>query len=110
MAFSPVDDLVGAGSPALVALTGVGLIGFALFVLMVAGLEPTRLWRGAAVVSVADAAWVVATMVVVSAADLEAGGVAVLGGIAVVVAGFALGQLRLRAKAIRVEPAYSTHE
>jgi hypothetical protein len=43
-------------------------------------------------------------------ADLQAGGVAVLGGIAVVVGGFALGQLRLRAKAIRVQPAYSTHE
>jgi hypothetical protein len=57
-AFFQVDDLMGEGSPALVALTGVGLIGFELFVLMVAELEPTRLLRGTAVVSVADAAWV----------------------------------------------------
>jgi hypothetical protein len=111
--FARIDDLLGAGSRALVAVTGAGLIAFALFVRVVASLEPVRLLSGAAATSGADAACVFATIVVLTTVDLNAGGVIALGFIALVVAGFALGQLHLQAKVVRVDtasPAYSSHD
>jgi hypothetical protein len=99
-AVAPVDDLLGAGDRALVAVIGAGLFAFAVVVFAIARSERRRLLRGAAVVSIADLVWVVATIVVVVVGDLAATGVAVLVVVAVVVAGFAFQQLRLRADAI----------
>lgn len=100
--FAPIDDLLGAGNRAVVAATGAGLVGFALVVLAVAGLEPRRLVGGAAAVSVADLTGVAATAVVVATVDLDASGGALLTAVAVVVAGFAASQLLLRTTARRI--------
>lgn len=100
--FALIDDLVGANG-ALVAATGAGLISFAVAVLAVASLEPRRMLRGTALVSVADTVWAIATVVVVTTVDLGATGVAVLTAIALVVAGFALAQVRLGSNAHNID-------
>lgn len=102
-AFGPIDALLGTGNRPAVAATGVGLLGFALLVLGVAGLEPRRLLARTVAVSAADLAWVAATAVLIVRADLEAGGVALLIGVAATVATFAGMQLRLRAGAAGIE-------
>jgi hypothetical protein len=88
--FAPIDDLLGAGNHALVAVSGVGLMAFALFVRVAAGLDPGRSLRGAAVISGADAARIVATIVVVATVDLKARGVVAPSVIGFFVASFAL--------------------
>lgn len=103
LGFAPVNDLLGAGSRPLVAATGAGLLGFALVVLAVAGLEPRRMVRGAAVVSAADAAWVAATTAVISAADLPTAGIAILAVVAIAVGALAVAQLRLRSTARAID-------
>jgi hypothetical protein len=99
VAFAPLDDLLGVDNRALVAVTGAGLVAFAVVVLAIARTEPGRLLRGAVVVSIADLAWVAATIVLVVTAELAVRGVAVLVVVAGVVAGFAFQQLRLRSVA-----------
>ena len=99
-AFCPYRRSPRRRQPPLVAATGAGLVAFAVVVLAIARSEPGRLLRGAAVVSLADLAWVAATIVVVVTVDLAARGVAGLVVVAAVVAGFALQQLRLRSVAI----------
>ena len=93
-------------------MTGAGLIAFALLVHGVASLEPVRLLRGATAISAADAAWVLGTIIVLTTVDLNARRVVALGVIALVVAGFALGNSpagqdgRSRHRVAR----YSSHE
>lgn len=77
-------------------------LAFALFVLMIAGLEPRRLVRGAAVVSAADLAWVAATVVVITTVDLRNAGLVALGIVATIVAGFGGTQLIFRSRAANV--------
>lgn len=94
---APVDRLLGTGNRPLVAATGAGLLGFAGVVLAAASHEPRGVRRAAPLVIVADAAWVVATAVVVGVVDLEPAGVVVLVAVAVVVGSFAVAQARLAA-------------
>jgi len=53
-------------------------------------------------ISIADVAWVAATAVVLAAVDLGWAGAPILGGVALVVTGFAAAQLRLRIAASRM--------
>lgn len=93
--FAPVDAVLGTGNRLVVAMCGLGLIAFAVVVAVIPASPPGRARRGAVVVSLSDATWCVGTAALLVAVDLRAGGVAVLVGIAVVVAGFGLAQARL---------------
>lgn len=95
-AFAPIDDALGTGNRAVVALVGAGLVGFAVLLLTVAGLAPRRLLQGAAFAIASDVAWIAATGVVLGTVALEPAGDVVLVAIGLVVAGFAVTQLRFR--------------
>ena len=90
-----VDEL-GLGSEGWTRLVGVGLVLFAIDVALVAGRSTRRLRVAALAVSLADLAWVAATVVVLAAVDLTTAGriVAVVMGIGVL--DFALLQLWFR--------------
>lgn len=100
--FAPIDGVLGTGNRPLVAAAGAGLLVFAAFVLAVAALVPRRVLRGTLAISIADLSWVAATAVVFVAADLDWAAAPILGGVALVVAGFAVAQLRLRVAASRM--------
>ncbi len=101
-AFAPIDDALGTGNRAVVALVGAGLVGFALFLVRAAGAEPRRLLRSAAIATASDVAWIATSALVLGTVDLNRSGVAALAAVAVVVAGFASSQLRLRRAASRI--------
>ncbi len=100
--FAPIDGVLGTGNRPLVATAGAGLLVFAASVLAVAALVPRRVLRGTLAISIADLTWVAATAVVFLAADLDRAAAPILGGVALIVAGFAIAQLRLRIAASRM--------
>ena len=85
---------LGTRHAGLVRLVGLGLVVFAVGVAAVAGSRVSKLSRWAPVVSTADAVWVVATVATVGAGWYSAIGVAVVGGVALIVGGFGLAQFR----------------
>ena len=85
---------LGTRHAGLVRLVGLGLVVFAVGVAAVAGSRVSKLSRWAPVVSTADAVWVVATVATVGAGWYSAIGVAVVGGVALMVGGFGLAQFR----------------
>lgn len=93
--FAPIDSVLGIGNRLVVAVTGAGLLVFAALVVAVAAFEPRRVLRGTLAISIADLSWVAATAVVLAAVDLDRAP-PILGGVALVVAAFAVAQLRLR--------------
>jgi hypothetical protein len=91
-----VADLLDVSTVGIVRLVGAALVVFALDVALVARATPARLRRGAALVSAADAAWVVATVVLVAAGAFGGAGVAVAAVMGVGVADFGALQLWFR--------------
>lgn len=96
VAAEPVSELLGVDVSWLVRLVGVGLVGFAGGVLLIARAAPGRLHASALLVSAADFGWVAATAVVIAGGWLAGGGVAMLGVVALVVAAFGIEQLIAR--------------
>lgn len=90
------SDRLGLGPVALTAAIAVGLVVFALDVWWIAGLPVARLRRWALTVSVADLAWVAASIVAVSVGALTTFGAVAALIVAVLVADFALTQLWFR--------------
>jgi hypothetical protein len=92
------SDRLGIGSTAWTRIVSAGLIVFAIEVLLVARSRPRRLRTGAVAVSVADIAWVAATIAVIAAGALNGTGVALGTAVGLVVADFALLQLWFRSR------------
>jgi hypothetical protein len=105
-AFSAVSGAVGAALPGRVAralnieaawvvrAVGLGLILYAVDLLVVAALRHTRLVPLGRVVAGADAAWVVGTAVLVATGAVSEGGAVILGLLAVPVGALAISQWR----------------
>jgi len=100
--FAPIDSVLGIGNRLVVAVTGVGLLVFAALVVAVAAFEPRRMVRGTLAISIADLSWIAATAVVFAAVDLYRAAAPILGGVALMVAAFAVAQLWLRIAASRM--------
>lgn len=94
---------LGIDHVVLTRLLGVGLIAFAINVALIARAREPRLLTEALLVSIGDAAWVVATIAVVASGVLTSAGnvVAILVGLAV--ADFGIAQFVLRRQAKRAE-------
>ena len=77
-----------------VRLTGVGLMGFAAFVGASSGARDAALPRQARLVGVADAVWVIATVVALASGLFSASGSVLVAAVGVVVGAFAYFELR----------------
>lgn len=93
-----VDETLGLGSVAWTRIVSIGLIIFAIDVALVAARARASLRPAALAVSVADIAWVVATVVVLASVDLTTTGWIVAAVMGAGVADFALLQLWFRSK------------
>ena len=94
----PIADALGTTSTAAVRAVGLALLVFALDTAVTSVRSVPTLRPGALAISIGDIAWVVATPVVLIAADPTPTGTAVALVMAVGVAGFAATQLWLRAR------------
>ena len=95
-----VSETLGIDHVALTRVVGIGLMVFAADVAWVSTREPDRLLSETRLVSAADAAWVVATIVVVAAGVLTTTGAVVAAVVGLGVADFGATQLWCRAKAL----------
>jgi len=96
VASGPASAVLGTSAPWLLVGIGVGLIGYAAWLLAVAGRDPVP--RGEVRLAIAaDLAWVVGSVSLVAWGPLAPRGEALVGVVAAVVLGFAL----LQANAIR---------
>lgn len=89
-------QLIGVDQGWLIRAVGAGLVLFALGVLAVARGDERSLVDGAAVISINDFGWVLATVCVAAVGWLSTSGVVIMGLIAVMVGGFGLVQLMAR--------------
>ena len=89
-------DELGLRNEGWTRLVGVGLVLFAIDVALVAGRATRRLRPAALAVSLADLAWVAATVVVLAAVDLTTAGRIVAAVMGIGVLDFALLQLWFR--------------
>jgi len=96
-----LDDLLGTGHPGLLRAVGIGLVAFAVEVLLVARSGRARLDSGTRLIVVADAAWVVATAVTIAVGWYAPTGAVVMGVAGVGVADFAVAQHVLRRRLSR---------
>lgn len=95
-----VSTTLGIDHVAITRLLGAGLIAFALHVLWTSTRREHRLLAETPMISAGDAAWVVATAVVIALGLLTAWGVAVAALVGLIVADFGLAQWWLRSRAI----------
>lgn len=102
-ALAPVrlDGLLGTGHPGWVRVVGIGLVVFAVEVLLVARSGRARLDSGTRLIVVADAAWVVATVVTIALGWYSTAGAVAVGVAGVGVADFAVVQHVLRRRLSR---------
>lgn len=96
---------LGIDHVAVTRLLGAGLVLFGVDVAVVSRGPKRRLLPGALLVSIADAVWVVATIVVVATGVLTTTGIVVAVVIGLAVADFGVAQVWLRAKATRSVPS-----
>lgn len=96
-----INDLLGAESPGAVRLVGLGLVLFAVDVIAVSTMRTRRLTAIAPWISAVDFLWVAASVAAMALGWFSAGGAAIVGAVAAVVAVFGITQLvlsrRLRA-------------
>ncbi|MEL7157690.1 MAG: hypothetical protein AAFN30_13960 [Actinomycetota bacterium] len=95
-----VSETLGIDHVTATRLVGVGLIGFALHVGWTSTRSERRLLAETRLISAGDAAWVLATVVVVALGLLTTWGVVVAAAVGLAVADFGLAQWWLRAKAL----------
>jgi ribosome-associated toxin RatA of RatAB toxin-antitoxin module len=89
-----LDRLLGSGHPGWVRVVGVGLVVYALDLLVLAGSRMTRLLRWTPYVVGADVAWVAASIVGIAAGWLSGPGTAVMAAVGLAVGFFAWRQQR----------------
>ncbi len=94
VATGPVARLIDIGEHRLVSATGIGLLLFAVALVVISGTTPRRLRMAGWWISAADALWVAASVVIVGVADLSTSGELLIAAIALIVALFAALQLR----------------
>ncbi len=98
-AASAIADLLGVGEVLgfntdwVIRATGLGLLGFAAFLVFLAGTDADRLHRESLSISLADFGWVLGTGVLLALGLVERGGAILLGVVAVVVLDLGLMQL-----------------
>ncbi len=90
-----VDHWLDTGHPAWVRVLGAGLVVFAGAAVALSRSNEQHLRRWAPAVSVADGAWVVASVATITAGWYSTSGAALVGTIAAVVGTFAIAQMRL---------------
>ncbi len=90
-----LDELLGTGHPGWVRLVGAGLAAFAGVVAWVSRASRPVLVRIAPLISVADAAWVVGTILTIAAGWYSNGGAVLMASVAAMVAGFSIAQATL---------------
>ena len=89
VAAEPVARLLGVDDQAaIVRAVGAGLAVFAATVFAVAAADPPRLRRGAVLVSLADATWVIGTAVLLALGSFSGAGTAIMVAMALTVAVF----------------------
>jgi hypothetical protein len=101
IAGGPVDRLLGTDSPGLVRLIGIGLVGFALGVLAIAGARLSRVLRWSAAVIAADVVWVIASVATIAAGWYSTSGTIAVAAVATMVATFAIRQITTRRRTLR---------
>ena len=109
--FSPsVAELMGIGQPVIYQILGVGLLGFAGVVAWTGTREPIDTLL-AALISIADFAWVVGTLILITVAlgALQPAGIGVLLAIAAIVLFFGVRQLQGIGKVYAVSGKPRTH-
>lgn len=90
-----VDRLLDTGQNLWVRLVGLGLVAFAAAVVFVSRAPTEELLAGARTISVADASWVVGSIVTIVAGWYSTVGAAVVGLVAVMVGAFGTAQFVL---------------
>lgn len=100
VAGSWVSRELGIDHLVLTRMLGAGLLGFAAAAVAIARADASRLLRHSLLVSLADGAWVLATILVVTTGALTPTGNIVAAFIAVAVADFGTAQFWFRARAV----------
>ncbi|MGI9599438.1 MAG: hypothetical protein ACR2QK_24960 [Acidimicrobiales bacterium] len=90
----PIGDFIGVDQTWLIRAIGVGLIGFAAMLFVLARQPDRLIKRVAPLISEADLAWVLATVVIIAFGLLSTEGAVLMGAVAVPVLVFAIGQWR----------------
>lgn len=104
-AASFVSDKGGIGHVALTRLVGLGLLVFAVDVLMTSRTRGNELLQGALLISLADITWVITSLIVIATVDLTTAGTVVGLLQAAAVLDFGVTQYWLRSKAVSQEVA-----
>jgi len=106
-----VANLVGIGAPILYQILGVGLLGFAGYVIWTASRKPINTYD-ALQISIGDFLWVLATFVVIALAfgSLNSGGIVAMLVVAGIVLAFALLQLKGLRQVYAVPGKSNTHQ
>jgi len=100
IASGAISDVLGVEQIWLVRLLGVGLVGFAAFVLWVASTRTTTLTPVSRMISFADFGWVAGTVALIAAGGLSTSRAIVTGLIAFVVLELGINQLRQRSRLV----------
>ena len=90
-----VADWLGTAYPGWVRIIGAGLVAFALAVIALSRSSERSLRRWVPTVSLADSGWVAASIATTIAGWYSSSGATIIGIIAVIVATFAITQMRL---------------
>ena len=97
IAAGPIADLFEVEQVWIIRSLGVALIGFAIGLFILASRPSNEVRVMSGVISAADIGWVLGTAGVIALGWISTTGALIMALIAVVVMGFALGQLRFRA-------------
>ena len=108
IAASWVSRELGIDHVVLTRLLGAGLLGFAALGLAVARADEPQLVRDSLLVSLADAGWVLGTIVVLFTGVLTSTGNVVAAVVALAVADFGVTQMWFRSKVAETSPALRT--
>ena len=88
-----IDRLIGSDAETIVRVVGIGLVAFAVVLYVVSKAETSALRTGGWIITVADIAWVIASIAAVAAGWFNTSGNLIVLGVAAVVAGFAVGEI-----------------
>jgi hypothetical protein len=94
-----IDEWLGTGRPVWVRVVGAGLVVFGLAVITLSRSSERHLRRWVPVVSLADLAWVAASVATIVAGWYSTSGAVVIGVVAAIVGTFAVTQIRLLGRA-----------
>jgi hypothetical protein len=87
-----LDEVLGTGHPGWVRIVGAGLVAFAGIVALVSRASTPLVVRLAPMISVADASWVVGTILTIAAGWYSNAGAVLMASVAAMVGGFSIAQ------------------